>query len=87
MWFWANSGDSEGQESLSCCSIWGCKESDMSYWLINSNKVGKDPNEVYKLCDLSWKNEEVKKDDESCNTRKNRLPKIMDLISMDEQSK
>lgn len=36
---------------------------------------------------LAEKNEEVKKDDESCNTRKNRLPKIMDLISMDEQSK
>ena len=21
-------GDSEGQESLECCSSWGCKESD-----------------------------------------------------------
>lgn len=31
-------------------------------------------------------NEEVKKDDESWNRRKNRLPKIMNLISMDEQS-
>ena len=23
-------GDSEGQESLACCSPWGCKESDMT---------------------------------------------------------
>jgi len=24
------SGDSEGQESLACCSPWGCKELDMT---------------------------------------------------------
>ena len=23
-------GDSEGQECLLCCSLWGCKESDMT---------------------------------------------------------
>ena len=23
-------GDSEGQESLVCCSSWGCKDSDMT---------------------------------------------------------
>ena len=23
-------GDGEGQESLACCSSWGCKESDMT---------------------------------------------------------
>ena len=23
-------GDSEGQRSLTCCSLWGCKESDMT---------------------------------------------------------
>ena len=23
-------GDSEGQESLAYCSLWGCKESDMT---------------------------------------------------------
>ena len=23
-------GDSEGQESLACCSSWGCKDSDMT---------------------------------------------------------
>ena len=28
-WVWANSGDSEGQGSLVCCSPWGCKESDI----------------------------------------------------------
>ena len=30
-------GDSEGQWSLACCSSWGCKESDSTYWL-NNNK-------------------------------------------------
>ena len=28
---WANSGDSGGQRSLACCSLWACKESDMTY--------------------------------------------------------
>ena len=28
-------GDSEGQESLVCCSPWGCKESDMTEKLNN----------------------------------------------------
>ena len=30
MWIWANSGDSEGQGSLACCSAWGFKGSDMT---------------------------------------------------------
>ena len=30
-------GDSEGQGSLSCCSPWDCKESDMTE-LLNNNK-------------------------------------------------
>ena len=30
-------GDSERQGSLKCCSPWGCKESDMTSWLNNSN--------------------------------------------------
>ena len=29
-------GDSEGQESLVCCSPWGCQESDTSEWLNNN---------------------------------------------------
>ena len=29
-------GDSEGQESLVCCSPWGCKELDTTQWLNNS---------------------------------------------------
>ena len=29
-WVWANSGNSEGQGSLMCCSSWSCKESDMT---------------------------------------------------------
>ena len=30
-------GDSVGQGSLGCCSLWGCKESDTTEWL-NNNK-------------------------------------------------
>ena len=30
-------GDSEGQGSLVCCSPWGCKESDTTYWLNNNS--------------------------------------------------
>ena len=30
-------GDGEGQESLACCSSWGCKESDTTQQL-NNNK-------------------------------------------------
>ena len=30
-------GDSEGQGSLECCSPWGRKELDMTYWLNNNN--------------------------------------------------
>ena len=32
-------GDSEGQGSLACYSAWGCKESDMTEWLKNSNNT------------------------------------------------
>ena len=32
-------GDSEGQGSLVCCSPWGCKESDMTERLNNSNHL------------------------------------------------
>ena len=38
-WVWANSGDSEGQGSLACCSPWGPKELDMTERLNNNNKV------------------------------------------------
>ena len=31
-------GGSEGPGSLECCISWGCKESDMTWWLNNSNK-------------------------------------------------
>ena len=31
-------GDGEGQESLACCSLWGCKESDTTERLNNMNK-------------------------------------------------
>ena len=30
-------GDGEGQGSLTCCSPWGCKESDMTYRLNNND--------------------------------------------------
>ena len=32
-------GDGEGQGSLVCCSLWGCKESDMTERLNNNNKI------------------------------------------------
>ena len=31
-------GEGEGQESLACCSPWGCKESDTTWWLNNNNR-------------------------------------------------
>ena len=31
-------GDIEGQGSLGCCSSWGCKDSDMTEQLNNTNK-------------------------------------------------
>ena len=36
-WTWTstNSGDSEGQKSLACCSAWGHKKSDMTWQLNN----------------------------------------------------
>ena len=33
------SGDGEGQGSLECCGPWGCKESDTTEQLNNSNKL------------------------------------------------
>ena len=36
--FEETSGDSEGQESLACCRVWGYKESDTAYQL-NNNKI------------------------------------------------
>ena len=30
---WVNSGAGDGQGGLVCCSLWGCKESDMTDWL------------------------------------------------------
>ena len=32
-------GDGEGQRILVCCSPWGCKESDVTQWLNNNNKI------------------------------------------------
>ena len=37
-WVWTNSGKWEGQENLTRCSPWGCKDWDMTVWLnININ--------------------------------------------------
>ena len=35
-WAW---GDGEGQEILTCCSSWGCKESDTTEPLNNNNRM------------------------------------------------
>ena len=34
-------GDSKGQESLACCHLWGCKESDTTEQLNNSERLGR----------------------------------------------
>ena len=47
-------GDSERQESLLCCSPWGCKESDKTEPL-NKCKM--------KICDTFLKNFKVKRTD------------------------
>ena len=36
-------GDSEGQESLACCSLWSCKESDTAEELNNNNALFRFP--------------------------------------------
>ena len=38
-WVWVNSGDSEEQGSLACCSPWGFKESDTTKQLNKNNTV------------------------------------------------
>ena len=41
-------GDGEGQESLACCSPWGCKESDMTEQLKNNSSVSLEFLHAYK---------------------------------------
>ena len=36
-------GDSEGQGSLTCYSLWGQKESDMTEWLNNNKRSSRNP--------------------------------------------
>ena len=43
-------GDGEGQGSLACCSLWGCKESDMTEWLNNSNNLFRFRDNTEKKC-------------------------------------
>ena len=42
-------GDGEGQGSLACCSLWGCKELDMT-WQLNNNKE----TESWSMVALPW---------------------------------
>ena len=42
-------GDGEGQGGLACCSSWGCKESDMTELLNNSNKVSQTEKDKYRM--------------------------------------
>ena len=37
-WVWVNSGTSDGQGGLACCSPWGCKESDTTERLNWTNR-------------------------------------------------
>ena len=41
--------DSEGQERLECCSSWGCKDSDTTYWLNNNKRDNQQNPEIGKL--------------------------------------
>ena len=47
-------GYNEGQGSLVCCSPWGRKESDMTYWLKNYNKVMNGINQDVSDISLIW---------------------------------
>ena len=47
-------GDGEGQGSLTCCSPWDCKESDMTEWLNYNNKVHLGYQENYYLRLISF---------------------------------
>ena len=38
-WVWANSRRQWRTESLVCCSLWGCKESDTTEWLSNNKNA------------------------------------------------
>ena len=40
-------GDGGGQGSLACCSPWGCKESDMTWWLNNTTVIFISINFIY----------------------------------------
>ena len=47
-------GDREGQGGLSCCSPWGCKELDTTWWL-NNNKLLTIGTMLYDACpELIW---------------------------------
>ena len=45
--------DSEGQGSLVCCRLWGCKESDMTDWLNNNKNFFKTLMIVWGFSELS----------------------------------
>ena len=46
--------DGEGQESLTCCSPWGCKKSDMTEWLRNNKTGTPSSSDQITVCALSW---------------------------------
>ena len=43
-------GDGEGQGSPVCCSPWGCRESDTTEWLNNSNTAAATPAKSLQSC-------------------------------------
>ena len=45
MWVWADSGREWRTGSLTCCSLWGRKESDTTEWLDNNN--GGEPHNTF----------------------------------------
>ena len=57
--FESTPGDSEGQGSLVCCSLWGHKESYTTEWLNNNNKKKREEDKI-----------QVQKFEPSCLTQK-----------------
>ena len=47
-------GVDDGQRGLVCCSPWGCKESDTTYWLNNHNKKKSTVKAVKKRAQIVW---------------------------------
>ena len=57
-WVWASSRSWWWQESLVCCSLWGCKESDMTEGLnwteLKEKGIPQMGHFINKICEIKW---------------------------------